>query len=91
MYPLFPFDTESRCECCQMDIFITGEYVAPDQIPGSRVYITALSGVLDVVTGENTYHLETRDGLSFSGARPYRLINRGNTTVHLIQRIYYAK
>ena len=91
VYPLFPFDTDSHCESCQMDIFITGEYVAPDQIPGSRIYVTVLSGVLDVATGDKSYRLENRDSLSFSGAKPYRLMNRGNTTVHLIQRIYYAK
>ena len=25
-YPLFPFDTDSRSESCQMDIFISGVY-----------------------------------------------------------------
>ena len=37
-YPLFPFDTDSRSESCQMDIFISGVYDAADHVPGSHVY-----------------------------------------------------
>ncbi|MBO4853594.1 MAG: helix-turn-helix domain-containing protein [Oscillospiraceae bacterium] len=91
VHPLFPFDADSRCESCEMNLFITGEYASPDQIPGSRVYVTVLSGVLDVITPDGTWHLESRDSLVFSGARPYRLVNQGNTTVHLVRRIHYAK
>ena len=35
-YPLFPFDTDSRCQSCQLDLFISGGYDAPDRVPGSR-------------------------------------------------------
>ena len=45
-YPLFPFDTDSRCQSCQLDLFISGGYDAPDRVPGSRVYLTVLSGTL---------------------------------------------
>ena len=45
-YPLFPFDTDSRCQSCQLDLFISGSYDAPDRVPGSRVYLTVLSGTL---------------------------------------------
>jgi transcriptional regulator with XRE-family HTH domain len=90
-HPLFPFDTESRCESCQLDIFIGGSYDLPDRIPGSRVYVTVLSGMLEVRTGTKTYRLESRDCLSFKGSEPCRYANAGNTTVHLIQRIYYGK
>ena len=90
-YPLFSFDAESRCESCQMDVFIGGSYELPDRIPGSRVYVTVLSGVLEVRTGEKTYRLENRDCLSFRGSEPCRYVNAGNTTVHLIQRIWYGK
>lgn len=34
-YPLFPFDTDSRCQSCQLDLFISGGYDAPDRVPGS--------------------------------------------------------
>lgn len=90
-YPLFPFDTESRCESCQLDIFIGGGYDVPDRIPGSRIYVTVLSGVLEVRAGEKTYRLENRDSLTVRGSEPCRYANAGNTTVHLIQRIYYGK
>ena len=90
-YSLFPFDTESRSESCQLDIFIGGGYDLPDQIPGSRVYISVLSGVLEVRVGEERYRLENRDSLTFRGSQPCRYENVGNTTVHMIQRIYYGK
>ena len=90
-YPLFSFDAESRCESCQMDVFIGGSYELPDRIPGSRVYVTVLSGVLEVRTGEKTYRLENRDSLMFRGSQPCRCENVGNTTVHLIQRTYFGK
>ena len=90
-YPLFPFDTESRCESCQLDVFIGGSYDLPDQIPGSRVYLTVLAGTLEVKAGGETYRLENRDSLMLRGSQPICYENVGNTTVHLIQRTYYGK
>ena len=90
-YPLFPFDTESRCESCQLDIFIGGSYDLPDQIPGSRVYLTVLAGTLEVKAGGETYRLENRDSLMLRGSQPIRYENVGNTTVHMIQRTYFGK
>ena len=90
-YPLFSFDAESRCESCQMDVFIGGSYELPDRIPGSRVYVTVLSGVLEVRTGEKTYRLENRDSLMLRGSQPVHYENVGNTTVHMIQRTYFGK
>ena len=90
-YPLFPFDTESRCESCQLDIFIGGSYDLPDQIPGSRVYLTVLAGTLEVKAGGETYRLENRDSLMLRGSQPVHYENVGNTTVHMIQRTYFGK
>lgn len=90
-YPLLPFDTDSRCESSQMDLFISGSYDAPDRIPGSRIYLTVLTGTLRVVTGGETYQLESRDSLSFPGGEGYHYENIGNNTVRMIERIYYRK
>ena len=90
-YPLFPFDTESRCESCQLDVFIGGSYDLPDQIPGSRVYLTVLAGTLEVKAGGKTYRLENRDSLMLRGSQPVHYENVGNTTVHMIQRTYFGK
>ena len=90
-YPLFPFDTESRSESCQMDIFISGSYKAPDQIPGSLVYVTVLSGSLELEVGGEKFTMESRDSISFPGSRPYCYSNGGNNTVRLIERIVYKK
>lgn len=90
-YPLVPFDTEARSESAQLDIFISGSYDAPDQIPGTRVYLTVLSGSLEVETDGEVFNMESRDCLVFPGYRPYRYVNKGNNTVRLIERIYYKK
>lgn len=90
-YPLFPYDTESRSESTQMDIFISGSYAAPDQIPGSLVYVTVLSGYLELEVDGEEYRLESRDSLTFPGSRPYCYRNGGNNTVRLIERIVYKK
>lgn len=90
-YHLFPFDTESRSESVQMDIFISGSYAAPDQIPGARVYVTVLTGTLKMEADGETYTMESRDSLAFSGSRPYRYTNAGNNTVRLMERIVYPK
>ena len=66
-YPLFPFDTDSRSESCQMDIFISGVYEAADHVPGSRVYLTVLSGTVKVTCGGEVFRLESRDCLSLPG------------------------
>ena len=90
-YPLFPFDTDSRSESCQLDLFISAVYQSPDQIPGSRIYLTVLSGTLQVTTEGKAYLLESRDSLSFPGHSLYTYRNEGNNTVRLIERTYYKK
>ena len=77
-YPLFPFDTDSRSESCQMDIFISGVYEAADHVPGSHVYLTVL-------------RLESRDCLSLPGQAERQYVNVGNTTVRLLEWIVYRK
>ena len=90
-YQLFPYDTESGAESCQMDIFISGAYEAEDQIPGSRVYLTVLSGMVEVQVGEEQWRLESRDSLAFPGHLLRKYINKGNTTVRVVERIVYKK
>ncbi len=90
-YPLFPFDTDEGSESNQLDIFISGSYHAPQQVPGSRVFITVLSGLVEVQCGGETFTLESRDSLSFSGNGAYCYINKGNNTVRLIERVQYQK
>ena len=50
-YRLFPFDPESRSESVQLDLFISGSYDGPDRVPGSWIYVTSLSGTVEVTTG----------------------------------------
>ncbi len=90
-YPLFPFDTDSYCESSQLDIFISGTYEPADHIPGSRVYLTVLSGSVEIAVGDESFLLEGRDSLTFSGGMDYRYVNKSNTTVRLIERIMYQK
>ena len=90
-YQLFPYDTDSGAESCQMDIFISGTYEAEDHIPGSRVYLTVLSGMVEVQVGEESVRMESRDSLMFPGSLPRKYINKGNSTVRLIERIMYKK
>ena len=90
-YPLFPYDTDSRAESCQLDIFISGAYEAEDHIPGSRVYLTVISGMVEVQVGEEKWQLDNRDSLMFPGDQPRKYTNKGNTTVRLMERIMYQK
>lgn len=91
IYRLFPFDLLSHSECVQLDIFISGSYDAPDLLPGSRVYITSLSGTVEVESQGQRYRLENRDCLSIPGYVPFRYTNVGNNTVRLIQRTVYPR
>ena len=90
-YPLFPFDTDSRSESCQMDIFISGVYEAADHVPGSRVYLTGRSGTVKVTCGGEVFRLESRDCLSLPGQAERQYANVGNTTVRLLEWIVYRK
>ena len=90
-YPLFPFDTDSRSESCQMDIFISGVYEAADHVPGSHVYLTVLSGTVKVTCGGEVFRLESRDCLSLPGQAERQYVNVGNTTVRLLEWIVYRK
>ena len=87
-YPLFPFDTDSRSESCQMDIFISGVYEAADHVPGSHVYLTVLSGTVKVTCGGEVFRLESRDCLSLPGQAERQYVN---TTVRLLEWIVYRK
>lgn len=53
-YRLFPFDPESRSESVQLDLFISGSYDGPDRVPGSWIYVTSLSGTVEVTTGRRS-------------------------------------
>ena len=90
-YPLFPFDTDSRSESCQMDIFISGAYEAADHVPGSHVYLTVLSGTVKVTCGGEVFRLESRDCLSLPGQAERQYVNVGNTTVRLLEWTVYRK
>ncbi len=90
-YPLCPYDVQSNAESCQLDIFISGAYESTDHIPGSRVYLTVLSGMVEVQVGEEKWKLDNRDCLVFPGHLPHKYINKGNTTVRLIERTLYQK
>ena len=90
-HSLFPYDVDSRAESCQLDIFISGAYESTDHIPGSRVYLTVLSGMVEVQAGEETYLLDSRDCLMFAGDVKRKYTNKGNTTVRLIERTMYKK
>ncbi len=90
-YPLFPYDVESSSESSQLDIFISGTYELPDQIPGTRIYLTVLSGAVEVWAGEESFLLEPRDCLVFSGNLKAKYINKSNTTVRLIERVTYQQ
>ena len=90
-YRLFPYDTDSRAESSQIDIFIAGAYEAEDHIPGSRVYLTVISGMVEVQVGEEKWQLDNRDSLAFPGDQPRKYTNKGNTTVRLMERIMYQK
>ena len=90
-YPLFPFDTDSRSESCQMDIFISGVYEAADHVPGSHVYLTVLSGTVKVTCGGEVFRLESRDCLSLPGQAERQYVNVGNTTVRLLEWMVYRK
>ena len=90
-YPLFPFDPDSCCESSQLDVFISGKYEPTDHIPGSRVYLTVLSGSVEVMVGEESFLLEGRDAVMYPGTAEYSYTNKSNTTVRLIERIMYQK
>jgi len=90
-YPLFPLDVYTRCESSQLDIFISGGYEPKDHIPGSQVYLTVLSGTLEVHAGEDVWHLEGRDSIRLAGELPWKCFNAGNNTARLIERVYYPK
>ena len=90
-HQLFPYDVDSRAESCQLDIFISGAYESVDHVPGSRVYLTVLSGMAEVQVGEEKWLLDSRDCLAFPGHLPHQYINKGNTTVRLIERTMYEK
>ena len=54
-YPLFPFDTDSRCQSCQLDLFISGGHDAPDRGPRSPLYLTRLPRAPPGTAGGGTY------------------------------------
>ena len=90
-HELFPYGEENKSESCQMDIFLTGVYQARDLIPDSRVYLTVLSGIVEVAVGEEVFRMENRDSLTFPGYLPHRYANVCNTTVRLMERVEYQK
>ena len=88
-HSLFPYGEGSHSESRQMDIFLTGTYRAQDHQPGSRVYLTVLTGTVEVQVGEETFTLEGRDSLTFPGWMDHSYANVCNTTVRIMERIEY--
>ena len=89
-YRLFPFDPESRSESVQLDLFISGSYDGPDRVPGSWIYVTSLSGTVEVTTGGEVYRLESRDCLSFPGSQSNYAAALAITMAVITMAIAYA-
>ena len=64
---------------------------AADHVPGSHVYLTVLSGTVEVTCGGEVFRLESRDCLSLPGQAERQYVNVGNTTVRLLEWIVYRK
>ena len=91
MHDTTPYDGFAALEQKRLDVFISGKYEPTDHIPGSRVYLTVLSGSVEVTVGEESFLLEGRDAVMFPGTAEYSYTNKSNTTVRLIERIMYQK
>jgi transcriptional regulator with XRE-family HTH domain len=90
-YQLYPQDSESNSESWETDIFISGVYEPADRIPGMQVYLTVLSGTAEIQAEGNTWRLESRDSVHLHGELPWKCSNEGNTTVRLIETIFYKR
>ncbi len=88
---LFPYHSDSQSETYQVDIFLTGVFHAQDLIPNTQIYLTALTGTMEVQVGEEKFTLENRDSLTFPGYLPHSYTNVCNTTVRLLERTQYRK
>jgi transcriptional regulator with XRE-family HTH domain len=88
-YSLYPMDGDGHSESWETNIFISGTYTPADHIPGSQIYLSIISGTLEVRTDTESWILESRDSIHLHGETRWVGVNASNNTVRMVVTILY--
>lgn len=89
VYPIFPFQEDSRFEIYTVEIEREGTLSAEAHKDGTEEFITVFDGELVMRVNEDEYHLKRGDSIRFKADRPHIYRNPGDTLTKVSMTIYY--
>ncbi|MGE8035676.1 DNA-binding protein [Lysinibacillus sp. KCTC 33748] len=89
VYPIFPFQEDSRFEIYTVEIEREGTLSAEAHKDGTEEFIMVFDGELVMRVNEDEYHLKRGDSIRFKADRPHIYRNPGDTLTKLSMTIYY--
>jgi len=89
VYPIFPFQEDSRFEIYTVEIEREGTLSAEAHKDGTEEYITVFDGELLIRVNEDEFRLKSGDSIRFKADRPHIYLNPGDTLTKLSMTIHY--
>ncbi|MFC9538850.1 helix-turn-helix domain-containing protein [Lysinibacillus sp. NPDC056959] len=89
VYPIFPFQEDSRFEIYTVEIEREGTLSAEAHKDGTEEFITVFDGELVIRVNNDEYRLKSGDSIRFKADRPHTYLNPGDTLTKLSMTIYY--
>jgi len=87
-----PYDGKTGMETCFLDVYISGVYAPPPDLPGCVCAVTMLSGTGRLTLDGEVYELQERDALRIPSDRTWKLENQSNSVVRaLLVRRYLGR
>ena len=91
LHTQFSYDALSRMEQRRLDVFISGRYAPPPEIPGCVGYLLVTSGTLEAAADGELRRLEQWDGLRFRADRPFSFENNTTSAARAVLTLLYLK
>ncbi|TDM06995.1 helix-turn-helix domain-containing protein [Macrococcus lamae] len=89
VYPYFSYDQKKPVEIDMIEIEAGGYFAAKPHRPGTTEYITVYDGALELMIGEERFHLAAEESISFHADVHHTYHNPGNQLTRLNIVIHY--
>lgn len=86
---MLPYNTDTNFEVFQMHLSPKSKHDANPHTSGIKEYVFVSQGTLDVLVNDETYHIQTNEGLVFPGDTYHTYVNNSEDTMKAFVMIVY--